>query len=57
MPSKYKPIGKCSKCGGTIGVSTCKNPKCKYNPIVNHHKENKRAIKKLRLVRVIDGRD
>jgi len=52
MPSKYEPIGKCSKCGGTIGSSTCKNPKCKYNPILNHHKENKRAIKKLRLVRV-----
>jgi len=48
----YKPIGKCSQCGATIGLSTCKNPKCKYSPIVNAHKESKRAIKKLRLVRV-----
>jgi len=50
----YKPIGKCSQCGATIGLSTCKNPKCKYSPIVNAHKERKRAIKKLRLVRVHD---
>jgi hypothetical protein len=43
---------KCNRCGRTIGYSSCKNPKCKYSSISNHHKENKRAIKKLRLVRV-----
>jgi len=47
---------KCSRCGGTIGLSTCKNPKCKFSPITNAHKERIRAIKKLRLVRV-NGRD